>query len=175
MRRLSEVTIDTKTIVTAVSVVFLFVALISFAFTLFRSFIQPFFLEESTPSSTLTLDASFDEVVEYLKNRGGRQDLTAAPPSATLTEGRFTAEVTNGSGIAGAARTLADALESLGITVSQIGNTEREVANTVIALKAKAEILRGSIVEKIGTKSAELRFEKLEDTYPFDIRIVIGR
>lgn len=174
---------DTNKIVSIVFGIFLFGAAAYFLQNVFFSFIKPFFLDKKPPSVGVSLDSSLDEVVDYLRLRedlpAGRQDLTGASPSATLIVEEnpisVTAEVINGSGVDGAARVLVDRLETIGISVPQVSNSTVESVDTIISLKANAQGLRDTIVEKIGTKSGELRFEVLDDNYPFDIRILIGK
>lgn len=146
-----------------------------FAYRVFTSIVKPFFLEKEDLPQTLLLVSDLEEAVAFIRLRGG---LTVATPSATLIEeeetGVATAEVVNGSGVPLAAQKLADLLADVGVTVSQIRNSS-EVRGTVVSLKDKSLLYKDAIVEKIGTESGAIRFETLEDSYPFDIRIVIGR
>lgn len=146
-----------------------------FVYRVFTSFVKPFFLTKEALPPTLVLDTVLDETAMYLQEKEG---LTVSTPSATLIEedqSLITAEVINGSGIAFAGRNLADSLTEAGIIVSQISNSSTEARGTVVSLKDKSLLYKDVVASKIGTTSGEIRFEKLQDTYPFDIRIVIGR
>lgn len=169
-----HLTNKTNTIFTIIFLIGLFVGLALFTFTVFSAFVKPFFLTKPKEVSTISLDTLLDEAAEYISKRGG---LTVATPSATLTNEavEVTAEVINASGVPNAARSVADGLTQLGITVSRIGNSTEPAEGNVLALKDKALVFRDRIVEKVSTNSAEVRIEKLEETYPFDIRIVIGK
>lgn len=152
----------------------LFAGLAFFAFTVFTTFVKPFFLSKPKENTAISLDTLLDEAADYIAQRGG---LTVTTPSATLTNEavEVTAEVINASGIPNAAKSVADGLTQLGITVSKIGNSTEPVDGKVLGLKDKALGFKDRIVQKVSTSSAEVRIEKLEETYPFDIRIVIGK
>lgn len=162
-----------KKIITSVFIGVLAILGIYFLFNIFTVIVKPLFLEDSQEKASVSLDASLDEAIDYLQKR---EDLTGSTPSATLTEESkiLKAEVVNGSGIAGIARQLANELESIGI-VTEVGNSTVEAEDTVISLKVQASTLRDAITEKVGTKSGEIRFEVLDDTDTFDIRILIGK
>lgn len=152
-----------------------------FVYVLYANIVYPFMLSKEKKDSAILFDSSFDEAIEFLRSRETvvvtSEGLTGASPSATLTQAEeiITAEVINGSGIAGLARDLGDELATLGITVSQVSNSNSESNNTLISMKRTASRFRDRIVDKIGTKSGEIRFEILDDTDIFDIRILIGK
>lgn len=165
---------NTSKITTIALFVFLAATVGIFIFVVGTSVIRPFFFAGPGKATSVTLDTSFDDIVDYLRQR---EDLTVASPSATLTKepnSALIAQIINSSGVEGAAKTLADALEPLGITVTQLGNSTPS-GTTIVALKSKALSYKDTIVEKIGTKSAAVRFEDLDDTDAFDIRITLGR
>ncbi len=175
MRQLNNITITANTVVIVfMTVVFLAVFLI-FASTAVNTIVKPFFLPEKINTQPIALDNSFDEIASYIKQR---RDLTANVSSVTLNQEQkisVTAEVINGSGIPLAAKTLADDLTGLGISVLRTANSETEATNTAIALKSQALFYKDKITEKLGSKSAEIKFEELDASYPFDIRIIIGK
>lgn len=164
----------TNLFVIAIFIVGLLIGIIVFGYTVFTSFVKPFFLDEPKKTADISLSTLLDETASYIAERG---DLTLSSPSATLTieEEKFTAEVINASGVPNAAQTLADSLGELSITVSRIGNSADPVDGNVLSLKSKASLLRESLVAKISTDSANVRVETLAESFPFDIRIVIGR
>ena len=146
-----------------------------FVYRVFTSFVEPFFVAKEVLPPTLDLDSNLGQTAMYLREKGG---LTVSTPSARLIEediNPITAEVINGSGIVFAGRNLADSLSEAGIIVSKISNSSTEVSGTVISLKDKSLLYKDVVASKISTTSGEIRFDKLQDTYPFDIRIVIGR
>ncbi|GEM_PF-6366721 len=175
MRQLNNITITANTVVIVfMTVVFLAVFLI-FASTAVNTIVKPFLLPEKINTQPIALDNSFDEIASYIKQR---RDLTANVSSVTLNQEQkisVTAEVINGSGIPLAAKTLADDLTGLGISVLRTANSETEATNTAIALKSQALFYKDKITEKLGSKSAEIKFEELDASYPFDIRIIIGK
>lgn len=175
MRQLNNITITANTVVIIfMSIVFVGAFLI-FASTIVNTIVKPFLLPEKINTPPITLDSSFDEIASYIKQR---RDLTANVSSVTLNQEQktsVTAEVINGSGIPLAAKTLADELTGLGISVLRTANSEGEVVNSTISLKSEALFYRDKISEKLGSKSAEIKFEELDASYPFDIRIIIGR
>ena len=175
MRQLNNITITANTVVIVfMTVVFLAVFLI-FASTAVNTIVKPFFLPVKINTQPIALDNSFDEIASYIKQR---RDLTANVSSVTLNQEQkisVTAEVINGSGIPLAAKTLADDLTGLGISVLRTANSETEATNTAIALKSQALFYKDKITEKLGSKSAEIKFEELDASYPFDIRIIIGK
>lgn len=166
--------IDTKKLITISIIVILILAGIFFLYTVFTSVVKPLVFDKREDMSSTSLDTTLDEAVDYLKQR---QDLTASTPSATLNveAKNIVAEIINGSGKSGAAKALADELEGIGITVSQVSNSSSESAITRISLKNTGLPYKDDIVAKIGTKSAEIQFETLQDSDTFDIRILIGK
>lgn len=169
-----QITNLTKSITIVVAVFILFAGAIFFN-TAFSSVARPFFFDKEQEVSNVSLDKSLDEAVDYLRQR---EDLTASTPSATLVEEakkQVSAEIINGSGKVGAAKALADELEELGITVAQISNSAESAEQTIIGLKSTALVYKDDIVSKIGIRLGGIKFETPDNTYPFDIRIIIGR
>lgn len=168
MRQLTDITINQTTLTIGGLTVFLLVALGICISVVFVHFIKPFFLETDEQVSSIELNAEIDEIGQTLRQR---RDLTPNTPSATLT---IVAEIINSSGVEGVASRLAEELEALGIDVVNVTNGVSSEA-TIVAVSQRALFLRDNIVEKIGTRLGELRFEDLSETSEVDIRIVIGR
>lgn len=161
-------------IISFVVVAVLFLAGTVFVYTVFRV-IHPWFFEERQERTSPSLDKALDEVAGYLLQR---EDLTESSPSARLIEGstsEITAEIINASGVPFAAKNLGEALETLGLAVSQLGNSQAESEETIISFKDKALFLKDRVSEKVGSRSGGVSVSRLDDTYPYDIRVVIGR
>ncbi|MBI2036442.1 LytR C-terminal domain-containing protein [Candidatus Microgenomates bacterium] len=175
MRQLNNINITANTVVVAILAIVFLAALAIFINTMVNTVVKPFWLSERQVSPPIALDSSFDEIVFYIEERRG---LTANVSSATLNQEQktsVTAEVINGSGIPLAAKTLADELTGLGISVLRTANSETEVTGSSVSLKSQVLFYKDRIAEKFGTKSAEIKFEQLDESYPFDIQIIIGK
>lgn len=141
--------------------------------TVFRS-LTPFLWEKNEAISSIKLNEDLDEVVAYIRQK---EDLTSPAFLATLDkeESSKLAEVINGSGVPFDTEAMIMSFKAAGITVSQIGNSQDVAENTVIAFKENSLSYKQTVVDKIGTRSGEIRFERLDDSHPFDIRIIIGK
>lgn len=143
-----------------------------FVFVTWKS-ISGLLLYKTPTPPPVTIDETLTKVVSQLEKT---PFLTASNSSVTLTTepGTITVEIINGSGVAGAARTLAEQVTRRGFTVSRIRNGTIS-AQTIVSLKPKANAFRSSIVSDIGTSSATIQFQTLENSYPYDVRITLGQ
>lgn len=144
-----------------------------FFFTVFKS-LTPFFWEKHKEILNLKINEGLDEAANYI---GQKEDLTSPSFIATLDkeENSKLAEIINGSGVSLDTEAIVNSLRLSGIKVAQISNSQIKSENTVIALKDGSLSYKQTIVDKIGTRSGEIRFEKLDDSYLFDIRIIFGK
>lgn len=102
---------------------------------------------------------------------------TPTPEEVDLSQ--YTIDVLNGSGIAGEARKVGDALESAGFTTGTIGNASSSNAKeTVITAKegVDKEFLK-KLQETLESQDhkATISAETLSDSSDADVRVVVGR
>lgn len=165
--------LKTNKIITLTCVLALILSAGTFSYTVFRS-LTPFLWEKNEAISSIKLNEGLDEAAAYI---GQKEDLTSPAFLATLDkeESSKLAEVINGSGVPLDTEAMSAAFKAVGITVAQIGSSQDVAENTVIAFKENSLSYKQTVVDKIGTRSGEIRFERLDDSYPFDIRIIIGK
>lgn len=126
------------------------------------------------PTIPLMIDPLLPTVVKRIEEK---ESLTASPSSVTLSTGTAqpkTVEIINGSGTQGAARILADRLIEKGFAIGRVANGTT-TAQTIVSFKQQANSLRSAIGSSIGTQSATIQLKTLEETYPFDIQIKLGK
>ena len=128
------------------------------------------------PFSKLKLGGATEETIESPTPFGFSSPSPESSPAGQVNRSEAKVRVLNGSGIAGAASSLKDFLESKGWTVEELGNADSyDFTNTVIRLKASFSNFQDTLFEDLSSDySVEVSDDILEATDSADIEVILG-